>query len=75
LARSIIDNLKALYKKTQHIFKSKPNVNKNKKEEKEDTQNFVSSYVINEFGEHILKTELETKRKTGTVTETDGNNG
>lgn len=73
LARSIIDNLKALYKKTQHIFKSKPNVNKNKKEEKEDPQNFVSSYVINEFGEHILKTELETKPKTGTGT--GGNNG
>ena len=34
LARSIIDNLKALYKKTQHIFKSKPNVNKNKKKKK-----------------------------------------
>ena len=75
LARSIIDNLKALYKKTQHIFKSKPNVNKNKKEEKEDPQNFVSSYVINEFGEHILKTELETKPKTGTGTGTGGNNG
>ena len=75
LARAIIDNLKALYKKTQHIFKSKPNVNKNKKEEKEDPQNFVSSYVINEFGEHILKTELETKPKTGTGTGTGGNNG
>ncbi|MGS4482329.1 MobA/MobL family protein [Enterobacter roggenkampii] len=73
LTRAIIDNLKALYKKTQHIFKSKPNVNKNKKEEKEDPQNFVSSYVINEFGEHILKTELETKPKTGTGT--GGNNG
>ncbi|EAR0243226.1 hypothetical protein AC799_23590 [Salmonella enterica subsp. enterica serovar Newport] len=75
LARSIIDNLKALYKKTQHIFKSKPNLNKKKKEEKEDPQNFVSSYVINEFGEHILKTELETKPKTGTGTGTGGNNG
>lgn len=75
LARSIIDNLKALYKKTQHIFKSKPNIHKKKKEEKEDPQKFVSSYVINEFGEHILKTELETKPKTGTGTGTGGNNG
>jgi hypothetical protein len=43
--------------------------------QKEDPQNFVSSYVINEFGEHILKTELETKPKTGTGTGTGGNNG